>query len=123
MPSAHHDNERLFEYIDAFLGLDMSPNTYCAARQPRLFYLWGHSFEFDKHDNWDRLTEICEKISYKNDIWYATNIEIYDYVTAYNSLIYNADGDKVYNPTLIEVWFDVDGKLYSINPGQTIDLC
>ena len=26
----------------------------------------------------------------------------------------------VYNPTLIEVWFDVDKKLYSVKPGETI---
>lgn len=120
MPTAHHDNERLFEFIDEFLRLDLSINTYRAARQPRLFYLWGHSFEFDRHNNWDRLTQICEKISNKNDIWYATNMEIYEYVVAYNSLIYSADGSKVYNPTLVEIWFDVDGVLYFIRPGETI---
>ena len=63
---------------------------------------------------------ICEKISNKNDIWYATNMEIYEYVTSYNSLIYSANGSKVYNPTLVEIWFDVDGVLYFIRPGETI---
>lgn len=122
MPTAHHENKNLFEYIDRFLSIDTSPKTYRAARQPRLFYLWGHSHEFAINDNWDRLTEICEQISRKDDVWYATNGEIYDYVTAYNSLIYSADGNTVYNPTLYTVWFDVDGKLFTLKSGETLKI-
>jgi hypothetical protein len=28
----------------------------------------------------------------------------------------------VYNPTLKTVWFDQDGRLYSIAPGETINV-
>ena len=41
---------------------------------------------------------------------------------AYESLVYSADGTVVYNPTLTEVWFDVDGKLYSVKSGQTVTI-
>ena len=41
-------------------------------------------------------------------------MEIYDYVTAYHSLIYSADGTRVYNPTLHEIRFDTDSKLSSV---------
>ena len=122
MPTAHHDNPNLFEYIDQFMNLDFSTKQYCANRQPRLFYLWGHSFEFDRRANWDRLEQICQKISGNEDVWYATNIEIYDYVNAYNSLVYSADGKIIYNPTLYEIWFDIDGTLYSIASGETLKL-
>jgi len=44
--------------------------------EPALFYVWGHSYEFDAANGWDRIEEFCSKISGKNDIWYATNIEI-----------------------------------------------
>ncbi len=119
MPTAHHINPKLMEYIDEFLNIDLT-DMYLAARRPKLFYLWGHSYEFDRNNNWELLEEICQKLSCRDDIWYATNIEIYDYVQAYNSLVYSADGVMVYNPTLIEVWFDVDKKLYSVKPGETI---
>ena len=122
MPSVKHKNPQIFEYIDKFLNIDCSTNTYRAARQPRLFYMWGHSHEFAHDDNWSLLTEICEKISGKEDIWYATNIEIYNYVTAYNSLVYSADCTTVYNPTLYEIWFDVDGTLYHIASGETLKI-
>ena len=55
-------------------------------------------------------------------MWYATNIEIYDYIQAYNALIFRADNTAVYNPTLQTVWFDRDGTLYSVEPGQTLKL-
>ena len=47
-------------------------------------------------------------------------MEIYDYVEAYNSLVFSADGNMVYNPTLVDVWFDVDGKLYKNKSGERI---
>ena len=122
MPTAHHNNPEIFEYIDRFLKLDFSPSQYKAGRQPRLFYLWGHSFEFDRNDGWDRIEKICELLSGKEDIWYATNIEIYEYVNAYNSLVYSADGRIVYNPTLHQIWFDVDGTEYTVGSGETLRL-
>ena len=120
-PTAHHEAPNLFETIDEFLEIDLS-KLYIASRFPRLLYIWGHAFEFEHNNNWDRLESICEKLSGREDIWYATNIEIYDYVTAYRSLVYSADNTRVYNPTLIEVWFDIDGKLYSIKSGETLEL-
>lgn len=122
MPTAHHKNEKIFEYIDEFLKIDISVNAYHARRVPRLMYIWGHSYEFDMNDNWNRIEEICQKLSNNDDIWYATNIEIYDYVQAYKSLVYSADGKMIYNPTLHTIWFDVDGVLYSVKSGETLHI-
>ena len=123
MPTAHHNNPQIFEYIDKFLGIDVnSPQAYGAKRPASLFYLWGHSYEFDNNNGWEHIGKICERLSQKEDIWYATNMEIYDYVTAYHSLIYSADGTRVYNPTLHEIWFDTDRKLSSVKPGETLVL-
>ena len=122
MPSAHHTNPKIMEYVDKFLSLDISPTAYHAKRVPRLFYIWGHSYEFDNDNNWDFMEEICRRLANNEEIWYATNIEICDYVTAYKSLVYSADGHKIYNPTLITLWLDVDKKLYAVHPGETLRL-
>lgn len=118
MPTAHHDDKQTMELVEKFV--DLKENSYPARREPKLFYLWGHSFEFDKNNNWERIEEICEKLSGKDDTWYATNIEIYDYVNAYNSLVFSADNSKIYNPTLKQIWMDIDGKLFTISPGETL---
>lgn len=121
-PTAHHDRENVFELIDQFLKIDLSENMYIASRRSRLFYLWGHSFEFDNKNNWDHGEEVMKKLSGHDDIWYATNIEIYDYVQAYNSLVYSADGTRIYNPTLKTIWLDIDKKVYEIKSGETINI-
>ena len=92
---------------------------YIAQRTPKLFYLWGHSFEFSSKNNWELLEDICKALGKKDDIWYATNIEIYDYVKANESLVFSADGTLVYNPTLTDVWFDIDGTLYVVKSGES----
>lgn len=120
MPTAKHTNPKIMDYIDKFLNLDLSQNAYCAARFPKLFYIWGHAYEFDNDNNWDLLEEISKKLGNRDDIWYATNIEIYDYVTAYNSLIYSADGNTIYNPTLVTLYFDDAENSYVIKPGETL---
>ena len=74
------------------------------------------------NNNWERLDEICRRLGGRDDTWYATNGEIYEYTKAYESLVYSADGMIVYNPTLFEIFFVVDGKNYSIKPGETLKI-
>ena len=119
MPTCSHKNSHLFEYVKQFLALDMQ-KMYGANRNARLFYLWGHSYSFANDNNWELLEEFCRQIGEKEDIWYATNIEICDYVAAYHSLVFSVENDIVYNPTVKKIWFDVDGKVYSVEPGETI---
>ena len=119
MPTAHHRNPEVLSMLDEFLAFDYE-KLYLSARQERLFYLWGHTYEFDGDDNWDLVTQICERVAAHSDVWCATNGEIYEYVTAYNSLVYSADNATVYNPTLKTVWFDRDGTLYRVAPGETL---
>ncbi len=45
----------------------------------------------------------------RNDIWYATNIEIIDYMDAARRLIFSTDCRRVYNPNAISVWLEIDG--------------
>ena len=120
MPTAHHDDKPVFELVDRFVSYSLPD--YQAIRHPKLFYLWGHAYEFDNKDNWDRMEEICEKLSGKEDTWYATNIEIYEYIEAYNSLVFSADSTRIYNPTVKKIWFEVDSVPYSIEPGETIKI-
>ena len=118
MPTAHHVNPNLMKWAKDFVAI--REEGYMTRKYPRLFYLWGHSYEFDNNNNWNLIEEFCETVAGHDDIWYATNIEIYDYVTAYNSLIMSADGKRVYNPTLTEVFFMRDDKNYSVKSGETL---
>ena len=66
------------------------------------------------------MENFCREIAGREEIWYATNMEIYEYVTAFRSLSRSTDGSIVYNPTVTKVWFDRDGALFSVAPGETV---
>lgn len=117
--TCHHTDSKLSELTERFVS--QSPDD-SYNKTPWLFYLWGHSYEFDECNNWELIEDFCEKTGGKNDIWYATNIEVYDYVEAFRSLRYSARCNRVYNPTAITVWLYRYGRIYTVGSGETIDL-
>lgn len=121
MPTAHHDSPEVFELIEKFTSYKLT-DTYLARRIPKLFYLWGHAYEFEEKNNWKRMEEICQKLSGKDDTWYATNIELYEYIEAYHSLVFSADSRRIYNPTLKQLWFEIDDVPYTIKSGETLKI-
>lgn len=115
-PTCHHDNPHLFELAESFTSAG------AAWGRCEMFYVWGHSYEFDRNNNWDRIERFADMVCHNDNIWYATNIEIYDYVKAFEALHTSFDNKIVHNPSALEVWFGYNGKLYSVKPGETIKL-
>ena len=120
-PTVHNTDDDVIERVEKFLAVDEN-KLYVAYRHPKLFYMWGHTTEFNRNNGWELLDQICEKLGNREDVWYATNMEIYNYVKAYESLEFSLDSKTVYNPTVTNVWFQVDGKMYSVKSGETIKL-
>lgn len=87
-----------------------------------LLFIWGHSFEFDRADNWELAEQICSSLAGIDDVWFATNIEIYDYIAAQRALLMSADGSIVYNPSIADVWASCGGETVCIKGGETIKL-
>lgn len=85
---------------------------------PKLLYVWGHSHEFERSVKWETIETFCKTVSGRDDVWYATNIEIYDYVQALKALVISADHTMVWNPSCMEVWFSCDGQVCSVKPGE-----
>lgn len=87
-----------------------------------LMYVWGHSFEFAGENGFKIIEDFCELMTGKEDIWYATNMEICDYINAIRSLEYSADGKVVKNPTAITVFYKEGNEVKQIPAGATIIL-
>lgn len=116
MPATcHHTNPRLMELADKFLEMPVK-------NKSQLFYLWGHSYEFEGNQNWDVIERFAEKMGGRDDVWYATNKEIYTYVESVRALEFSADMHIVHNPTAIDVWFEWGKELYRVNAGDTVTL-
>ena len=47
------------------------------AETPKIFYIFGHSYEFDIYpERWKLFDEFCKMMSNRSDIFYGTNKEV-----------------------------------------------
>lgn len=115
-PCCHHDDPELMHLADQFLNLKVENPKDALS----VFYVWGHTYEFDDHNNWEVIENLFRKISGHEEIWYASNGQIEEYVSAVKALRYSSDGSLIYNPTAIPVWLRILEKDYVIHPAETI---
>ncbi len=108
-----HHNQKLLERAGEFLAL-------CKTQYLYLFYVWGHSYEFTDHDNWSVMERFCEMMGGQENTWYATNIEIADYMDAAGRLQFTAAGDRVCNPSAQSVWIEVNRDAHIEIPGGAL---
>lgn len=95
-------------------NLERLTNEFTAERNEEyngwLFYIWGHTYEFRmEEDGFEKFERLLSRLAFRDDTWYATNIEICEYVKAFRSLVYSADGMTVYNPTRHDIYFGAVG--------------
>ncbi|MBR5191987.1 MAG: polysaccharide deacetylase family protein [Clostridia bacterium] len=73
-PTAHIGNKKeLFELAEKFINMK-NPT------KPQLFYIWGHTYEFDYANggvDWQVIEDFCKLVSNKEDIYYCTNKEAF----------------------------------------------
>jgi peptidoglycan/xylan/chitin deacetylase (PgdA/CDA1 family) len=113
-PTCHHNDGDFNELAEKFNAPIENP------KWPYLFYVWGHSYEFD--GKWEILENMLEKVSGSDDVWYATNGEIYDYISAYYALEHSVDGKHIKNPTATDVFVRYRDVKVIIPAGKTVTL-
>lgn len=110
-----HHNHNLMENAKKFVEATKSQYLY-------LMYVWGHSYEFSMQNNWGLMEEFCSYVGDREDIWYATNIEIVDYMKLLDNLKFTAAGERVYNPSAVSAWLSVDGRIIEVKGGTMVDI-
>ena len=114
-PTCRHKSPRLWELCESFLARKPEYG-------PEMFYLWGHAYEFDDDGNWELAESFAQKMSGQEDIWYASNIEICNYLRAAKGLVASADSSIVWNPSSETIWLDNRGTGVKVAPGSTVKL-
>lgn len=66
-PTCRHKEDEIFDLAKEFIALQ--PDS------PKLFLLWGHSYEFDMQRGWERFERFCDLIAGHDDIFYATTAQ------------------------------------------------
>jgi peptidoglycan/xylan/chitin deacetylase (PgdA/CDA1 family) len=113
-PTCHH-GQNLAQKTEAFF-------TENPKGRPRLLYVWGHSYEFPRHNNWDIIEQFAERVSREESAWCATNIEIADYMRALSQLRVSVDGTRVQNFASFPLWITWNDVPREISPGAPISL-
>ena len=68
-PTVHClDFINLSRLIDEFINLK--------PEEDKIFYIWGHAYEFDFDNTWDKFEELIKKLANRDDIFYGTNKEV-----------------------------------------------
>jgi hypothetical protein len=104
-PTIHHNDPLLQETLQRF---------YQSDEELALFYLWGHAYEFALQDNFALFDHFCADISRHEEIWNATNEDLYRYISAAEMLYYR-NGEFV-NPSSQSVFIRAQNKLIEILP-------
>ena len=69
MPTCSVSDPNLLKYAQKFLNSE--------AKSDMLFYVWGHGYELDLYDSWDRLDELIRMMTEAEDVVPVSNSEFY----------------------------------------------
>lgn len=109
-PTCHHDGD-LQGLAEQFLSV---PDYV----ELPIMYVWGHSYEFGYKNDYSAIEKFVEKVCNREDTWYATNIEICEYVQATRSQEFSGDGLTMKNPTAVSVWVSTQEGIVEVKPGE-----
>ena len=68
------------------------------------------------------MEEFASYMAGRPDIWYATNLEICDYVQNWSRLIFSMDGSRVFNQTCCDLYLNTGEETLCVPPGQQLTL-
>ena len=96
---------------------------FLKANSLALFYVWGHSWEYEGPGNkWAEVEKFFKMISQNPEIYYTTQIGLVDYSNAFKNLKFSVNKDMVTNVSSIDVFVKIGGKVYTIEAGSTKQL-
>ncbi len=69
-PTVYWGEDNLFKLAEEFISLKTD--------EPKIFYIWGHTYEADIDGiiDWETFENFCKLISGKDDIFYGTNKQV-----------------------------------------------
>lgn len=112
-PTCYDHEEGVSTLASKFIAIDKTDGTL------PLFYIWGHSFEFDiwDTDRWADMDVLCAALSGDRSTWYATNLEICNYVTAIRSV---KESGTTVNNTGLDLYIEKNGVKVTWKAGSEL---
>lgn len=92
-----------------------------------LLYVWGHSFEFDgflsadPRKDWDYLEAFCRLVHGQPDVYYATTIDVLDYLAAARVVMGSSVTGQLRNDAHRPIWLSRAGHVVELEPGELLE--
>lgn len=122
-PLAWPANAHMFTEKD---GLDIGQRFLKMHQNPRaggVYFVWGHSYEFARPtDRWAEMEKRFKPLAGHSDVWYCTNIELFDYEAGRQRMVVAANKKTAHNPSGLAVTLKVDDRTIEVGPGATVSL-
>ncbi len=110
-PTIHHNDVRLDEMIEKFLKTN----------EPlALFYIWGHSYEFEDQHDWATFDKICLKLKDLEDVAYLTNQEVATYLEAIKKV--KIKENQVINDSNEKIYCRINQQKICLNPQESYEV-
>ena len=106
----HLDGD-LTDFVDAFLS---------TSEELAFCQIAGHSYDLDTENLWDTMEDIFRKISADREVLPMTTIDLIEYLRAMRGA--EITDRRIQNNSDFNLWFQTDGGICEIGPGQGINL-
>jgi hypothetical protein len=90
--------------------------------------VWGHSFELDgfmssdPDKDWTYMEDVCRHLQASSAVWFATMIEVLDYLEALRLVDASRSDARISNPSALPIGLHINGRDVELPPRATIDL-
>ncbi|WP_396169055.1 polysaccharide deacetylase family protein [Flavobacterium sp.] len=85
--------------------------------------IWGHSWEMGSDANkWSETEKFLKLLSDNSAIYYTAQIELVDYIKAFQNLKFSVNKKRVVNLSAIDLFLKKENKTYKIPAGATISI-
>lgn len=119
-PTCHHGDPMLNELFDKFISIKQNR---LHDADPLLFFMWGHAYEFNDKNNWYLIENFLDKVTaFKDELYFGTCGEIYDYVKGFNLLETSLDRTVIFNPTVYDYYLQINLNNVLVKSGETVRL-
>ncbi len=89
----------------------IAPFVNAQPSEPMLLFIWGHSWELSANqpnNNWTYMDGMLGQLGGKSDVWYATALEVADYLRAIGQVRPALDREGLRNPGPQSVWLQTE---------------
>jgi peptidoglycan/xylan/chitin deacetylase (PgdA/CDA1 family) len=93
---------------------------FIQTKELALLDIWGHSWEMSNDlTKWNETETFFKRLANNPEIYYGSQIQIVDYLNAFNNLKFAVNKSTVTNNSALDIYFKINNKTFKAPAGKT----